>query len=151
MSIFENLPDGTDIGVEITATDEDTTADLLFHINWDDSYATKSGRVFDFASDALLNYVEYDVKNNFFLDYYDFLYVFRCVKVTTEPVVDSKGYVRAIMNIRETVEDNTPDYEIFDTLYLSLTVTDLNQEVNEGTDTGNVLFFLVYYVLISSM
>lgn len=48
------------------------------------------------------------------------------------------------MNINETVKDNTPDYEIFDTLYLSLTVTDLNQEVNDGTDTGKIVF--IFYL-----
>lgn len=61
------------------------------------------------------------------------------MKVITENVEDSSGYVKAIMTISETVKDNTPDYERFDTLYLSLTVTDLNQEINDGTDTGNVL------------
>lgn len=43
------------------------------------------------------------------------------------------------MEIYETVEDNTPDYEKFDTLYLSLTVTDKEQEINNGTDTGNTV------------
>lgn len=45
------------------------------------------------------------------------------------------------MTIHETVKDNTPDYEKFDTLYLSLTVEDLEQEVNEGTDTGTFSLF----------
>lgn len=51
---------------------------------------------------------------------------------------DSSGYVKAVMSIHETVKDNTPDYEKFDTLYLSLTVTDLEQEINDGTDTGKL-------------
>lgn len=64
----------------------------------------------------------------------------RSVKVATENIENSSGYVKAVMTISETVKDNTPDYEVFDTLYLSLTVEDLNQEVNLGTDTGGVLF-----------
>lgn len=42
------------------------------------------------------------------------------------------------MRISETVVGKTPDYEAFDTLYLSLTVTDLNQEINSDSDTGNM-------------
>lgn len=44
MEFEENQPDGFDLGVEITAEDPDTTADLIFSINWDGSYATKNGR-----------------------------------------------------------------------------------------------------------
>lgn len=58
MSILENQEDGAIIPVQITATDEDTTADLLFNINWDQSYATKSGRAFYFTSTDLSDYVE---------------------------------------------------------------------------------------------
>lgn len=63
------------------------------------------------------------------------------MEVATEKIDNSAGYVQAVMTISETVEGNTPDYEVFDTLYLSLTVEDLNQEVNLGTDTGGVLFW----------
>lgn len=66
----------------------------------------------------------------------------RSVNVNTENVEDSSGYVRAILEIRETVKDNTPDYEKFDTLYLSLTVEDLNQEINDGTDTVTITVFI---------
>lgn len=47
------------------------------------------------------------------------------------------------MLINEVVKDNTPDYEVFDTLYLALTVKDINQEVGTGTASGkkNAEFF----------
>lgn len=61
--------------------------------------------------------------------------------VETEYIDGSKGYARAKLKINEIVKDNTPDYEKFDTLFLSLTVTDLNQYVNEGTDTGECFAF----------
>lgn len=48
------------------------------------------------------------------------------------------GYASAVLTINEVVADNTPDYEIFDTLYLMLVVTDLNQEQGEDSASGNI-------------
>lgn len=40
------------------------------------------------------------------------------------------------MTINEVVIDNTPDYEKFDTFYLKLRATDLNQQINDDTVEG---------------
>lgn len=42
--IIENLDGGTLVTDGIIATDPDTDADLKFSIDWDTSYATKSGQ-----------------------------------------------------------------------------------------------------------
>lgn len=42
--VIENSPAGTIVTMEIVATDPDTTADLEFSIDWEASYATKSGQ-----------------------------------------------------------------------------------------------------------
>lgn len=54
IEIEENQPNDTDILANIIATDEDTTAELVFEIDWTSSYATKSGRVIN----DLGNYTE---------------------------------------------------------------------------------------------
>ena len=42
--VKENVPPGEVVTREVRATDPDTTADLVFEIDWKDSYATKQGR-----------------------------------------------------------------------------------------------------------
>lgn len=44
ISVEENRPNEETINADITATDEDTTANLLFSIDWDSSSAAKNGR-----------------------------------------------------------------------------------------------------------
>lgn len=44
IEVQENQKDGTELRTSITASDEDTTADLKFEIDWSKSYATKNSR-----------------------------------------------------------------------------------------------------------
>lgn len=55
-SIDENSPGGTLITDEIIGTDPDTTANMVFTILWDQSYATKAGAEADIDL-----YNEYDL------------------------------------------------------------------------------------------
>lgn len=65
--------------------------------------------------------------------------IFSCITVTTQNISEIYGgYARALLTVNEVVDDNTPDYEIFDTLYLMLVVTDLNQEQGEDSASGNI-------------
>lgn len=64
----------------------------------------------------------------------------RCIVVITTDISggEAYGYARANLTINEVVLDNTPDYEVFDTLYLTLVVEDINQVVGVGNDTGQI-------------
>lgn len=55
---------------------------------------------------------------------------------TIIPDENNLGQVRAELSIIETVRNNTPDYEIFDVLYIYLQVNDLNTEEGDGFDSA---------------
>ncbi|XP_018321282.1 protocadherin Fat 4 isoform X3 [Agrilus planipennis] len=114
ISVEENQNDGFVISDGITAADPDSTANLVFSIEWDSptTYATKYGQRVD--SQYYLNSVLVETKN-----------------ISEGP----GGYARAVLTVNEIIANNTPDYERFDTLFLTLKVEDLNQEVNDGTAT----------------
>lgn len=67
IEIEENQEHGWDIGADITATDEDTTAELVFSIDWTSSYATKSGRIIsdlgDYKELVTFTYLQVTIKN----------------------------------------------------------------------------------------
>ncbi|XP_037029736.1 cadherin-23-like [Bradysia coprophila] len=105
-SIEENSIGGVIVTDGIIATDPDTTADLEFSINWELSYATKSGQE---ANQTLY-------ENCFIIE------------------ADKTDHNRVIGHLK--VNPDFPidiDYEEYEVLYLAIFVTDLNQVVNEGT------------------
>nr|QZZ63295.1 cadherin [Leptinotarsa decemlineata] len=108
ISVEENQDKGIVLKSNITASDVDTTANLTVEINWQESYALKNSRRLDMTNDTIRNQVE-------FLD------------------VDSPDRYSRKIQIDLIVNDATthilaPDYELFDSLYLSLNVTDLNTD-----------------------
>lgn len=60
----------------------------------------------------------------------------RCVAVETIKTDDDNNNASAELSLIEIIVGQTPDYETFDTLYVYLQVTDLNTEMNAGTDSG---------------
>ncbi|XP_044258008.1 protocadherin Fat 4-like [Tribolium madens] len=111
IEIGENQDDGTELKATITASDEDTTADLEFSIDWSQSYATKNSR---------------RIKDEDFAKYH-------CINVETVAGATNHA-ASAKLTINETQKKNTPDYELFDSLYIYLKVIDKNTEKNEGFD-----------------
>ncbi|XP_044264651.1 protocadherin Fat 4-like [Tribolium madens] len=111
VEIDENQAHGTELKTNIAAFDEDTNADLMFSIDWSQSYATKNSL---------------KISNEDFANYH-------CINIET--VAEATNHVvSAKLTISETQKDNTPDYELFDTLYIYLKITDKNTEKNEGFD-----------------
>ncbi|XP_071055461.1 cadherin-87A [Onthophagus taurus] len=104
----ENCGTQCDIGITITATDEDSDSKLEITIKWDESSAIKNGRkVTD--SEEFAKYKE-------------------CVKLVVDPT-SFRSRLIATLQFIETEETmgNTPDFEIFDTLDLKIVATDINQ------------------------
>lgn len=58
----------------------------------------------------------------------------RFILVETDP--KNAKSARAVLSINDICENNTPDFEKFDTVYISIQVTDINQNINRKTDTG---------------
>lgn len=46
------------------------------------------------------------------------------------------GYVKGVLLVNEIRKDNTPDYEMFDILYLHLIVEDEDQIIEPKVDEG---------------
>ncbi|KAF4532492.1 hypothetical protein B566_EDAN003068 [Ephemera danica] len=110
--IDENSEDDTEIPdstTAIKASDEDTTADLVFSIDWSKSYATSKGlRV----SDPGL-YTE-------------------CLKIDTVPG-SSVNEASGKLSVANKTQIN---YEAFDTLYVMISVVDNNQETGAESRSG---------------
>ncbi|KAJ3664683.1 hypothetical protein Zmor_000233 [Zophobas morio] len=109
--IDENQPDGTVLEAEISASDDDTDANLEFSIDWDNSYATKNSIQLSDESFATI----------------------RCVEITT--VADSEDNKVATAQLTVT-QPETLDFEVFDELFLMVVVTDLNQADGNGVDSA---------------
>ncbi|XP_066248593.1 protocadherin Fat 4-like isoform X2 [Euwallacea similis] len=110
ISVEENQVIGIPLNATITASDVDTTRDLTAEINWNSSYAMKN-------SQKLINTTE-NFKAMKFLELSQ--------EKTSEDTI----------TITLLVSDNNknltaPDYETFDTLYLSIKITDQNTLVPE--------------------
>lgn len=56
--------------------------------------------------------------------------IFSCITLELSNVNGPK------LQIKETVQDNTPNYELFDTMYIYIKATDLNQEVGKDYAEG---------------
>nr|QNS31153.1 cadherin [Cnaphalocrocis medinalis] len=110
-SVEENVPDGYIITQEIHATDPDTTAKLVFEIDWDSTWATKQGR----------ETPEEEFKN--------------CVEIKTlyqNPEQLGTAYGQLV--VREIRDGVTIDFEEFEVLYLTVRVRDLNTELQDDYD-----------------
>ncbi|GJQ74066.1 hypothetical protein Trydic_g18988 [Trypoxylus dichotomus] len=127
VEIEENLADGTIIVNDTTnyliATDDDQTANLNFEIDWDNSYATKTGQRVE----------------NVFLDYRE------CILIRSIDIPSSGNgkSVMGVLEIKETVKSNTPDYEKFEILYLNIVINDTNQEYGDGTSSVTVPIYII--------
>ncbi|XP_055680929.1 protein dachsous-like [Lutzomyia longipalpis] len=105
-SIVENSPAGTVVTMEILATDPDTTADLEFSIDWSQSYAIKYGQEAE----------KHTYEN--------------CFIIEKHPETINRVFGHLIVNPEFEYD---VDYEMYEMIYLTIRVEDLNQEVNEGT------------------
>ncbi|KAK4881842.1 hypothetical protein RN001_005161 [Aquatica leii] len=103
ISIEENRPNGTIInqGIDITAFDVDTASALEFAIDWFSSSAVKNGQ--------LVKVDEWIFPETHF-----------------DPTTKT---AKVFLKVVEVIPENTPDFEQFDTMYLSLVVTDTNQTI----------------------
>ncbi|XP_066150365.1 protocadherin Fat 4-like [Euwallacea fornicatus] len=110
ISVEENQVIGVALTETITASDVDTTRDLIAEINWNSSYAMKN-------SQRLVNTDE-NLRAMQFLELSQ--------KKTSEDTIT------ITLLISDNNENQTaPDYETFDTLYLSIKITDQNTLVPE--------------------
>lgn len=110
-NITENSPGNVLITSMIVATDPDTTADLYFEINWNDTYATKSGQ--DAPKDTYEN----------------------CFIIEAHP--DNINTVYGHLKVNPDFKGDI-DYEEYEVIYLAIRVTDRNQEVNPDSADGTI-------------
>ncbi|GAB0091829.1 fat-like cadherin-related tumor suppressor homolog [Sergentomyia squamirostris] len=103
--IRENSPANTVVTTEILATDPDTTADLEFWIDWENSYATKSGQEADRET-------------------YE-----NCFIIEKHPETINRVFGHLKVNPEF---DRDIDYEMYEVIYLTIKVEDRNQEINDG-------------------
>ncbi|KAM3956312.1 LOW QUALITY PROTEIN: cadherin-AgCad1-like [Aphomia sociella] len=118
--VEENVPEGYIITNEIHATDPDTTADLIFEIDWETSYATKQGRETDPVEFHECVYIE-----------------------TLFPEVNNRGNVIGRVVVREIRHNVTIDYEEFEVLYLTVRVRDLNTLIGDPYDESTFTITIV--------
>lgn len=105
----ENSPALLLVTDKIEARDPDTSANLSFEILWSESYATKSGQ---------------EVDRIYFVD---------CFII--EGKIVSNNLVYGHLKINKEFKFQV-DYEKYDTIFLTIRVRDLNQEINEDSTTG---------------
>nr|AFB74167.1 truncated cadherin [Helicoverpa armigera] len=119
-SVEENVPDGFVIPTQLNATDPDTTAELRFEIDWENSYATKQGRNTDSK--------EY----------------IGCIEIETiYPNINERGNAIGRVVVREIRDGVTIDYEMFEVLYLTVIVRDLNTVIGEDHDISTFTITII--------
>ncbi|XP_063894022.1 protocadherin Fat 1 [Helicoverpa armigera] len=119
-SVEENVPDGFVIPTQLNATDPDTTAELRFEIDWENSYATKQGRNTDSK--------EY----------------IGCIEIETiYPNINQRGNAIGRVVVREIRDGVTIDYEMFEVLYLTVIVRDLNTVIGEDHDISTFTITII--------
>jgi len=103
---------GTVLNIKITASDEDTNPDLKFYIDWENSRAAKQG---------------FPVAKENFTD---------CLTIETLKDPGNPNEVEAILTV-----DKIIHWEVFDTLYVNITVDDNNTEpeYQENRNTSAML------------
>nr|AEL22856.1 CAD protein [Sesamia inferens] len=118
--VEENVPDGYLITEEVTATDPDTTAELIFEIDWESSYATKQGR------EAPANEFH------------------KCVEIKTRYQDENRrGVAYGRVEVREIREGVTIDYEEFEVLYLTVRVRDINTVIGDDYDESTFTITII--------
>lgn len=94
---------------KIKGQDPDSTANLTFTINWEESYASKAGKPTDF------------------IDFKD------CFVIKTHST-DSVNLVYGHLSVNSIFAATKEiDYEKFDVIYLAIKITDQNQEINDDS------------------
>ncbi|KAI2473957.1 cadherin-23 [Diabrotica virgifera virgifera] len=107
IQIEENQQNGVVLNVTITATDVDTTANLTATINWEDSKVTKTnGAVV--KTDAVIKAMQF-------------------LEIENTQTDDGLEMKLKVINNNDDNPDK-PDFETFDTLYLSIVVEDRNTD-----------------------
>ncbi|CAH1967296.1 unnamed protein product [Acanthoscelides obtectus] len=102
--VKENQKIGTKLECTITADDPDTTANLVASLDWENSYAMKNS--IKLADVNLKNATEF-------------------LNIEQTPIPHTRG-IKIDLKVNDKNEDETsPDFETFDSLYLSITVEDL--------------------------
>lgn len=109
INIIENSIGLSLLTAEIEGRDPDSGANLTFSLNWNDSYATKSGQPTD----------RIDFENCFTIQ-------------THKSVSVNLVYGHLIVNPLFSASKEI-DYEKFDTIFVALKITDQNQEVNDNS------------------
>uniref|UniRef100_A0A1A9WDV3 Cadherin domain-containing protein n=1 Tax=Glossina brevipalpis TaxID=37001 RepID=A0A1A9WDV3_9MUSC len=104
-NITENSPPST-LVAKLEAYDPDSTANLRFQINWSSSYATKRGQ---------------EVHQNLFKGCFSIQPSFVSNNMVYGNLRLNKNFVQLI------------DYERYDTIFLTITVKDVNQQINDGS------------------
>ncbi|XP_072385044.1 cadherin-AgCad1-like [Diabrotica undecimpunctata] len=109
IQIEENQKNGVVLDVTITASDVDTTADLTSTINWDKSKVTKTNSPVE-KTDAVKKAMEF-------------------LEIENTQTNNGQGLQMKLKVINNN-DDNPdkPDFETFDTLYLSIVVEDRNTD-----------------------
>lgn len=66
----------------------------------------------------------------------ELLLIVPCSFISVETEKINSNTAKATLTINEVCRNNTPDFEKFDTVYISIQVTDNNQTINTKTATG---------------
>ncbi|CAH1176404.1 unnamed protein product [Phaedon cochleariae] len=112
ISVEENKEVEFNLDSTIAASDIDTNASLTVKIDWDGSYATKNSRRLNMTDETIAREVKFlNVK---FEGKYNGYYKNRTIDIGLE--------------VNNHPKYPAPDYELFDSLYLKLIVTDLNTD-----------------------
>ncbi|XP_057662617.1 protocadherin Fat 4-like [Diorhabda carinulata] len=123
LSVEENQKNGVALNVTITASDVDTTANLKSYINWDETKVTKTNSYIDITD-------EIREAMNF-------------LKVESTQTKNGTGLeIKLVVANNNEDNPNKPDFELFDTLYLAITVEDLNTDPDfedQRTTTSTIL------------
>ncbi|XP_059054596.1 cadherin-23-like [Achroia grisella] len=118
--VEENVPECYEITRELHASDPDTTAEVVFEIDWDTSYATKQGRTTDPIHYLNCIYIE-----------------------TIYPDPDDLRNAIGLVLVKEIRDNVTIDYEEFDMLYLTVRARDLNTVLGDPYDESTFSIIII--------
>ncbi|XP_023311537.1 protocadherin gamma-A5-like [Anoplophora glabripennis] len=130
INVDENQKSGTVLNSSITASDMDATAKLSAEIDWDMSYAMKNSRRLDMNNEAISQQVKFlDVEYH-----------------RVNELDDTNRDIAIDLIVNGNNPDwTTPDYELFDMLFLSLKVTDwmTDPEFIEQQNTSVIILIAI--------
>ncbi|KAL1505533.1 hypothetical protein ABEB36_005077 [Hypothenemus hampei] len=128
IQVEENQIIGIKLNASIIASDVDTTRNLTAEINWDKSYARKNSQPLNLSNSNNLRAMQF-----LNLDFY---------------ICDDVGSIAIDLTVSDNnVNQTSPDYETFDTLYLIINITDLNTEVPEFLDKMSIEALVVVNII----